>query len=233
MHIRWNLAVVIGLLGAVVACGGDSTDERTSVPNSTLAPTTAPVASVPSDDVTAMLLTAEDLGSGWQEGHEVGEADFRDSWQIPCDDVAVNPTLIDRLRPSAGTQFEPIDGSSRHVMELVTTGVEDELAAALDAYIGAVGSCPPGATWDGAAVTVTPLELGELGDQRAAYISVATESGGNAGVIWHVRNASMRVGGHIVSLWLAEILESDGAQPAVSDTEFVEMARTAVGKFGG
>jgi hypothetical protein len=210
MGIGRNLAVVVGLTGALVACGDDSTD-------------------VPSGDVTVTLLTAADLGSGWREGHEVGEADFQDAWQIPCDDVVINPTLVEVLRPSAGTQFEPTDGSSRHLIELVTTGVEDDLAAALDAYLGAVASCPPEFASGGTRVSVTPLDLGESGDQRAAFLSVAAQGAESDRAVWHVRHATVRVGNHIVSLGLTEILDSDDLQPAVTDAEFVQMVRTAVG----
>jgi hypothetical protein len=215
MSIGRTLTVVIGFIGALIACGGDSTD-------------------VPSGDVTVTLLTAADLGSGWREGHEVGEADFQDAWQIPCDDVAMNPTTVEVLRPSAGIQFEPADGSNRHLIEFVTIGAEDDLVTALEAYIGAMGSCPPESTWSGGSLSVTPLELAELGalgDQRSAFTSVATLSGGTDSAVWHVRNAAVRVGSHIISLGLTEILDRDDAQPAITDAEFVEMVRTAVGKF--
>lgn len=215
MSIGRNLAVVVGFLGALVACGGDSTD-------------------APSGDVPVKLLTAADLGSAWQEGHEVGEADFQDAWQIPCDDVALNPLMVEVLRPSGGTQFDPTDGSSRHLIELVTIGAEDDLVTALEAYIGAMGSCPPESTWGGGSVSVTPLDLkefGGLGDQRVGFISVATQNVASDSVVWHVRNVAVRVDSHIISLGLTEILDSDDTQPVVADAEFVEMVRAAVATF--
>lgn len=244
MRHHWNAAVVVGLLVALVACGSDATDGPAAVatsttPGTTAAPTTvapttlAPTTSAPSGDVTAMLLTVADVGDGWQQASPVGEADFDDSWQIPCDDVAINPMFVDRLRPSAGIQFEPIDGSYRHLIQMVTTGAADELAPALDAYTGAVASCGSEALWFGAVVTVTPLDLGELGDQRAAYTVVASEGDGTNPMSLHQRNAVVRVGDHIVTIGLVEVLDGEGAQLTVSDAQFSDLVRTAVAKFGG
>lgn len=253
MRHHWKVAVVVGLLGALAACGSDETDGSATVPSSTtppataaptttppatdaattVAPTTvAPTTSVASGDVSAMLLTVDDVWAGWQEASPVGEADFDDSWQIPCDDVAINPTFVDVLRPSAGIQFEPSDGSYRHLMQMVTTGAADELAPALDAYIGAVTSCGSEALWFGAVVTVDPLDLGELGDQRAAYTVVASEGDGSNPMALNQRTASVRVGDHVVTLGLVEVLEGEGAELTVSDAQFVDLVRTAVAKFG-
>ena len=239
MRHHWKVAAVVSLLGALAACGSDETDGSSAVsssttPATTVAPTTvAPTTSVPSGDVTAMLLTVDDVWAGWQEASPVGEADFDDAWQVPCDDVAINPTFVDVLRPSAGIQFEPIDGSYRQLIQMVTTGAADELAPALDAYIGAVTSCGSEALWFGAVVTVDPLDLGELGDQRTAFTVVASEGDGSNPMALNRRQASVRVGDHIVTVGLVEILEGEGAELTVSDTQFVELVRTAVATFGG
>jgi hypothetical protein len=90
------LVASLGLTGVLAGCGDDD-----ATPDTSTAPTTSVETTVlPSlAQLDAMLLDSSDVGTPWQLGSEITDADLADATQIPCDDTAINPTIADRLTP--------------------------------------------------------------------------------------------------------------------------------------
>jgi putative hemolysin len=150
--------------------------------------------------------------------------------QIPCSDNPLNPTIADRLTPIVGVQFEPVDHSSKHLIEFAVTGQPGLLDADLQVRFDAMDACvatTPTSTGTGS-LTVELLTISELGDQRAAYTLTGVES---PDATWVVRDAEVRVGSIVVEISLTEILRSPADQPSISDTEFVQLVQTAVARL--
>jgi hypothetical protein len=83
---------------------------------------------------------------------------------------------------------------------------------------------------DAGSLTVEPLTIPELGDQRAAYTLIGVES---PDTTWYVRDASVRVGSIAIELALTEILQTPEDEPATSDAEFNQLLETAVDALYG
>lgn len=115
----------------------------------------------------------------WDDPNPVNELDLNDATGTPCEDTALNPTIIERLRPVTGHQFEPeyVQGGNQymHLIEFLAVGEPSRLGMDMEAMRGAFEGCPEKPTWNGAPVSITPLELpaaganGPLGDQRYAF----------------------------------------------------------------
>jgi hypothetical protein len=239
MRASIRLVAVAGLALASAACGDDSTSKTTTPATAAATTTAAPstsaetVTTLSVEQLNALALGLADVGPDWQVGPAVNDADFGDATQIPCADMALNPTILERLRPVAGVQFEPADKSSKHMIEFFRVGLPSRLAADLDAYIGALEACrtnPPTSTTGTGAVTITTLAIPELGDQRAAYTMIGAEGGGTQ-TTWFVRGATVRVGAVAIDISLTEILDSPDATPTISDAQFVQLVQTAVAKL--
>lgn len=223
MRAATTLLVVVGLSAGLLSCGGD--DATTTSPT-TAAPVTTVATRAPAVPPATALLTAADVGSGWQLSNEINDMDLAAFAQIPCENVALNPTTVTRLTASIGVQFEPVDHSYRHIMELVAVGVPTQLAADLQALRDATATCPtaePTAT----TVSVQPFDLPALGDQRFAQLLRGYEGDS----LWYVRGAYVRVGGVAVSVGLTEIVAGVGATPTITDATFVQLVTTAVAKL--
>ena len=126
-------------------------------------------------------------------------------------------------------QFEPVDGSSKHLMIQLITGERAQLTSDLTGYFEAMKTCPvdpKGA--NGAFLSVADVALPELGDQRQAVGIRAQENG--TGPVWFVRAAQVRVGALIVAVGLTEILETPDQVPAISDSDFGTLVQAAVTK---
>ena len=220
---------------AVAACGDTSDTSGSSSSSSSSAPgtsnpvassSTSPTAPTSTIDVTPylpLLLDVDvvnawsvemgvgvDVGSGvsaitWDDPNPVNEADLSDATGTPCDNTALNPTIIERLRPVTGRQFEPVYSPTstststptptptstpgpgpgpnlyQHLIEFLSVGDPTQLGMDMEAMRGAFDGCGERPTWDGAPVSITPLELpesgptsqngtiGPLGDQRYAF----------------------------------------------------------------
>lgn len=224
MYARLGFVALLGVAGTFLGCGGDDAAAPTTTES------TAPTVAV--SELDAMLLDADDVGTGWQVGPPVIDADLADSTQIPCPDTAVNPTIADRLTPVTGIQFEPTDRSPGHVIEFILSGEPDRLDADLQVMFDAMDACAattPTTTETGS-MTIAPLAIPELGDQRAAYTLIGVEA---PDTVWYVRDASVRVGSLAVEVGLTEILQTPDDEPSISDAEFVQLLETAVAKLDG
>lgn len=224
MYARLGFIALFGLVGTFMGCGDDDTASPTT--------TESTATTVAVSELDSMLLGADDVGTGWQLGPPINEADLADSTQIPCPDTAINPTIADRLTPVTGVQFEPTDRSPRHLIEFLVTGQPEQLNADLQVMFEAMDACAattPTST-DAGSLTVEPLTIPELGDQRAAYTLIGVES---PDTTWYVRDASVRVGSIAIELALTEILQTPEDEPTTSDAEFVQLLETAVDALYG
>lgn len=231
MRAATTFLAVVGLTAGLLSCGGDdrTTATSTSTPSAptTAASVTTVAATAPAVPPASALLTVADLGASWQVSNAINDMDLASFAQVPCDDVAVNPTIVARLTASTGVQFEPVDRSYKHLMQLVTVGVPTQLAADLQALHDATATCPSGEP-SATTVSVRPFDLpAGLGDQRFGQLLRGYEGDS----LWYVRGAVVRVGGIAVSIGLVEIVSDVRATPTVSDAAFVELATIAVAKL--
>jgi hypothetical protein len=233
MFTRVSFIAVLGLVGALVACGDDGTSGNTATPTSSVsAITTTTTSTMSTAQLDSMLLDIGDVGADWQVGPEVTDADLSDSAQFPCSDMALNPTIIERLRPVTGIQFEPTDGSYKHLIEFLLTGDPQRLALDLQFYFEGMEACAattPTATGPGT-LTVEPFTIPELGDQRSACVLTGVES---PDATWYVRSAAVRVGSVAAEVALTEILPTPDDEPTITDADYVQLLETAVAKLSG
>jgi hypothetical protein len=209
------MVLMLAMSAAVPACGDDGSSGDS--------PLTAA-------QLQARLLTTADAGPGWEQADPVGDADFDDAGQIPCEDAALDPTIRDRLRPVAGVQFEPSDGSSRHLIELAVSEGSDRLRADLDSLFGAMDACAKSSAGSGSGtVQVTKLDVPTTGDQRAGYRMLAQVGPDN---VWLVRTATVRVGASAITLGLTEVVASPTAAATISDADFGRLVQNAAKKLG-
>lgn len=229
MYPRLGLIVLFSLTGMLAGCSDEEATRDTTPATTAPVETTVP----PSEQLDAMLLDARDVGSStWQLGPPITDADLADATQLPCPDTAINPTIADRLTPITGVQFEPVDQSSKHLIEFAVTGQPEQLEADLQVLFGAMDACAATTptTIGTESLTVEQLTIPELGDQRRAYALIGVES---AEATWYVRDAEVRVGSIAVEVGLTEILQAPDDEPSVSDGEFVQLVETAVAKLDG
>jgi len=226
------VTALLVLAGAMVACGGNRTPAGTTATTSMTAATDAAVTSLAVAELDTMLLAVDELPAGWESGEPINQFDLQDSIQSPCEGVVLDPTIVERLRAVTGIQFQPSDGSSQHLIEFLATGAPARLTADLDTYFEGFAPCP---TVDSAtavsSVNIEALAIPDVGDQRAAFVLDARETPDSP--IWHVRTATVRVGGVAMTLGLTEILSTPDQALAVSDSEFVELIETAAAKLAG
>lgn len=215
---KWFGAWVLLALALVpvAGCGGDGSG---GAPGAPLAPTA----------LQERMLSVADVGTTWKLGPALNEADYGDAGNLPCEDMAMNPTILERLRPVAGVQFEPVDGSSKHLIEFGMTGEPDRLAADLSLFAEGFDAC---AKEPEAEVEISDLSLPKLGDQRFGYVMTASEVVDGGTATWHVRMATVRLGAAAVHVGLTEILEA-GEKPSISDAAFGDLVRKASDALGG
>lgn len=201
---------------ALAACGGGGTSSS------------GPTETVPAATLQTKMLTVADVGAAWKLGHEVTELDFGDATKSPCEDAGLNPTIAARLTPVAGVQFEPVDGSYRHLIEFAVTGEVARLTTDVQLFAEGYELCN-GKPADGgtAGVTITKLTIPKLGDQRYAY-TVFAKLSPDEPTVWYGRSVLVRVGTVMVTVGLTEILDSPAAKPTVTDAALVTIVEKAV-----
>jgi hypothetical protein len=238
MATRASFIAALGLVSALAACGDNETSGSTTTSTSSeSATTTTSISSTTTGTVStaqldSMLLDVGDVGASWQVGPEVTDAYVSDSAQFPCSDMALNPTIIGRLTPVTGIQFEPTDGSHEHLIEFLVAGDPQRLAMDLQFYFEGMEACAattPTTTGAGT-LTIEHFTIPELGDQRAAYILTGVESPDST---WYVRSAGVRVGSVAAEVALTEILSTPDDEPTITDGEYVRLLETAVAKLSG
>lgn len=227
MRVATTFLAVVGLSAGLLSCGGDDRATTASTAPTTAAPVTTVATTAPAVPPTSALLTVADVGPTWQVSNAINDMDLASFAQVPCDGVAVNPAVVARLTASIGVQFEPVDRSYKHLMQLVAVGAPTQLAADLQALHDATATCPSGEP-SASTVGVQPFALpAGLGDQRFGQLLRGYEGDS----LWYVRGAVVRVGGIAVSIGLVEIVSNAQPVPTISDAAFVELVTTAVAKL--
>ena len=221
-----SVFAVLGLTAALVACGSAGPASRTAA---TASSTTGTISAA---QLTARLLSAAAVGAGWQVGSPINPLDLASFGQVPCDEATLDPAVTTRLTATTGIQFEPSDGSYKHLIELVVVGDPQRLAADLTTLLGAIESCGGAPSTKAKNGMLHKLTVPALGEQRAAYVGSIGESPGSP-ITWYGRFGFVRVGSVAVSLGLTEILASTQDKPHVSDGEYVLLLKAAVAMLGG
>ncbi|HSB88132.1 MAG TPA: hypothetical protein VLD86_17595 [Ilumatobacteraceae bacterium] len=70
------------------------------------------------EGVSALLLDVVDVGEGWSATTALSPEDLGSIADSPCAALVVNPTIVERLKPTTGVQFQPTDGSKRGSQEV-------------------------------------------------------------------------------------------------------------------
>lgn len=221
MRTSMKFLAVTALATASLGCGSDETTSTTEAQTTT----TMSIAALHD-----MLLTVDDLGTGWVTGEPINAADLTDSVQVPCPDQGINPTIAARLRAQSAVQFDGAGASYSHLIEFIVSGEPTQLAADLDVWFEGFDACMTSTTSAGSDPTLLSIEqlaLPTLGDQRGGYVLDGRESSSDT-VVWHGHTAIVRVGGVAITVGLIEILDSASAQPTIDDAAFVTMVEAAV-----
>lgn len=235
MRISRTMAA-LALSAMVVGCG-DSDSESTTVPSTSIEVSTTPSSSVattsmPDDELEALLLEVDDVGVEWKLGSPINLMDLTMSAEL-CADVVLDRELAQRLNGDTGVQFEPVDGSYRHLMEQLNVEEPGRLSLDLQAFFDAASECVDVApdTPGTSVPTMEQLALPLLGDQRQGFVYMGLES--TDGPVWFVRTAIVRVGQVAVMVSLTEILDTPDQAPTTSDDEFVALVERAVDRVLG
>lgn len=232
MRARTRFLGLVMVFVGLVACGssgsGGGSGAGSEKPSPTGTPTTPSTA-----QLQARLLTAADVGSGWKAGQPLNPQDLAAFAQLPCDKT-VSPGVAKRLTAVTGTQFEPVDRSYKHLIELVSTGDPVQLAGDLSSLFRATEACLAAASTgpDGAKLTVKPLAMPTMGDQQAAF-AVTQARPASPGTALYFRTAYVRLGGVAAMLGLADFQASAQGKSQISDETFTRLVQTAVTKLKG
>lgn len=191
----------------------------------------SPSAVMSAADAKLRLIDVATVGSSWQVGSPINELDLAAFNQVPCDDLALDATTSSRLTGITGIQFEPINSSGRHLIEMVVSADPKQLTTDIGALIGAFDACAARKTVavDGGSFSIAKLSIGALGDQRGGYTFSGTPS--PDGPVWYGRAAIVRIGSVALTLGLTEILENEQAKPTIGDADFIRIAKTATERF--
>ena len=166
-----RIAVLVFFVLLVPSCGSNGTEaspdstsrDRSStsdVPATTPSSTTAPPAPsyrlLSSEELTGALLGVEDMPAGYS--------------QDPPEDLGENKTFCDYTPPfveqiKVRRDFTKGGGLSAEILSLGLRqyASAEEAKAAFDAMTTALASCP-GETYDGSAITYTPMSAPKVGD---------------------------------------------------------------------
>lgn len=217
MRGRIRFVSLVAVMAALVACGGSSGGSGTAGRS----PTHSSPATASPPQLSERLLTAADVGPGWQAGEPINPQDLAAFAQLPCDRT-LDPALAKRLTAVAGVQFSPADRSYKHVIELVAAGPASRLAADLQSLFTAIQSCRAGA-----GVTVRALDLPALGDQSRGF-AATQKSPQAAAATLSLRTAYVRVGSHAVLVGVADFQAGAKGTSTISDKAYVALVQKAV-----
>ncbi len=225
MRLRMRHFTGVAIAATLAACGTPSVQTSTT--------STAAATNPPPVGIEALLLDAADVGPRWTLAGAVNTDDFASFTQTPCAIAPLDADIAARLTPTAGVQFEPTDGSYKHLLEMLVTGAPAQLDIDLRALLGTSGTCShlPSTTTDEGEVVVGDLVIPAFGDQRYAYVLLGREAA-TSDTTWHVREAVVRVGSVVVNLGLTEIVTAPQQTPTITDAEFARLVEVAVAKAG-
>ena len=219
MRRRPVSTLITGLTLVLGACGSGGTKGAATKP-----PTKA--------EVQAKLLTLTDVGKDWKAGQAINAADLASVTQAAsCGNVTLEPAVAERLTAVTGIQFEPVDRSYKHLIQLAMTGEAKQLDSDLQTLFAGIDTCAATASAaPGSTANVKRLNIPQLGDQRAAYVMTSRQSTQSTAT-WYVRDAIVRVGPVAVAIGLVEILPTAQDKPTISDASFLRLLQTGVDKL--
>lgn len=223
---RLTHCVAVAVLAVTAASCSDDDD----VADTTV--TTATTMGVPpAAAVEAMLLTADEIEAqfGGDPGWTVEPIDYEEGLsgylQLRCDDVVLDPTIVERLTAAAGIDGGREDGNA-NLAEFLLAGDAEQLSADLDAWRAADESCAatPSTTADTSATR--ELAVPELGDEQFAETGTCEGWGPDS----QSYSALVRIGTVAIIVGVCEGAVSEGAELLISDEEFVQLLEAAVAK---
>jgi len=240
-----TLTAAAGLGLSVAACGGNSGTTTTSAPAPTTstgqAPATtaaesastvagSPTSAATTDALRSLLLAASDLPTDWtitysQPGDEFGS--FGDS---SCPGHAVEPAIVDRVRPTVSASFGTADdvlAFEQAAFQSDPVQMEADLAAvfAVDAACFGMESMEG----EGGKTVFERLVMPELADQQeSATWRFLAEPDYAATAVGHI--AIVRVGSIAMEISQSEVLRDPGASPTYTEEEFIALVQKAVAK---
>lgn len=221
MRSRSLITTVVVIASFVVGCGDGGKNDAAS---SSTRPTTTTASRA---ELSAMLLTADDIGQGtgrWT----VRPLDADGLALQPCA-AEVGPVTTARLTAEVGMDAGRADGNAA-LQERLIVGDPQQLDEDLAEYRDVLGSClGPTSTSAGSAPAFEPLAIPDLGDQRWAV--TGPTPGWPSGS--RTSSAYVRIGGSAVNLVVSEQPVTTGAPLLTTDEEFVRLLQAAVDKVEG
>lgn len=191
-------------------------------------------------ELGAVLLTAEDLGSGWSE--QMREVITTPTTEIPsldpnlwCPDAADAATELQALNQGEGAAVALMEETPRQTSHQVMERLWNR-ADAEDYYTkieGSLATCS-GAEWtdpDGNPITLESLETSTVGDESTTYLWTITTTSPAGEMTWRVRGTVARFGDTLMWLFETDVRSSDD-EPALTDTEWQTIVDTAAVKIG-
>jgi len=208
----------------IASCGDDEAGKTTATTAATM---TIP----PSAEAETMLLTVDDIEAnvGGDPGWTVEPIDYEEGLtgylRLPCDDVVLDPTIVERLTAEVGIDAGREDGNA-NLLEFLITGDAEQLSADLEAWGSADASCAATPSTSDDATPTRELALPELGDQQYAEAGTCEGWGPDSQSYF----ALVRVGTVAILVRVCEGAVSEGAELLISDEEFVQLLEAAVAK---
>jgi hypothetical protein len=216
--MRTRSILMVVLVASIAAGCGDS-GKKTS---GTTTPTTAVTTTVPSTaQLQAMLLTADDINAT-NKGWTVKPLN-KEGLAVTCAE-GLDPATAARLTAKVGIDAGREDGNAS-LQERLITGDPQQLDADLKSCLNSPSTSmtlPTG---------VRALTLPHLGDQQWAFIRTPASPGWPADSKTYF--AYVRVGGNAVNLVVSEQPVRANAKLQITDAEFVQLLKTAVGNLSG
>jgi hypothetical protein len=225
---RLTHCVAVAVLAVTMAsCSDDDDVADTTVTTATT------MAVPPAAAMEAMLLTADDIEAqfGGDPGWTVEPIDYEEGLsgylQLRCDDVVLDPTIVERLTAETGIDAGREDGGAT-LVEFLITGDAEQLSADLEAWVAADESCTATQSTSPDTTATRELALPELGDQQYAEAGTCEGWGPDS----QSYTALVRIGTVAILLGVCEGPVSEGAELLISDEEFVQLLEAAVAKVG-
>lgn len=227
-HLGASIAVAVLLLAG---CGG--TDEP---------PPGGPSAS----DLAAMLVEADDLGTGWdvnappEDYGSYGVVTDENRGMVPrmqfCDQAgAGSEAAASNLDWEAFTQFNYETGDDRHlvfVQEFLRSDAAEDVRATYDDLAAGISACDGVRTEypDGETGTQGSLEVPEVGDDRVGSRETVSEPGDRSAT-WDIRSLLARDGTTLIGVTVVEIV-APGTEKVLDDAEVRDLMTAIADKVG-
>lgn len=203
----------------LAACGGGDAD-RTFTP----------------DELESALLTADDLGHGWEEtqrlvftAREPENPSVEEALGF-CPDATEQVAALAELSSDSGADVElqRTEGSGSFHMLRQQAWSDAQVREYLTTFAEAVDLCT-GVTWtdpDGNEVTWADLEAPAVGDEASTVAAVAIVTGPEGDMAWRTRLTVARFGEVLMAV-SDTIVEPTGTEPWTTEPDWPTIVETA------